>query len=328
MQTRERLGNVSRRDIVRGTAAWVAAVACGRRLAGGAAPPMVSAPSPAAGAGGGRPFALKYIVASSMYGNLPLANILPEVGRHGAEHIDLWPRPHGTQREQAEEMGDDRLAELLAKHRVKVGMVTRYDLGPMRLAKEWPFVKKFGVRVVVTGSGGPVGLAGAELKAAVKAFSEKLKPHADAAAEVGAVIAIENHGKALIDSSDSLRHFAELDRSPAVGVALAPYHLPQDAELLAGLIRDLGPKLAQLYAWQHGKGSGKLDKADEMLQLPGRGPLDFGPALAALKQIDYAGWTSVFMHPFPRGVPILPTAREVTDAMNAGRDYLERLAAR
>ena len=29
------------------------------------------------------------------------------------------------------------------------------------------------------------------------------------------------------------------------------------------------------------------------------------------------------MHPVPRGIPILPTAREVTDAVNRSRRYLE-----
>jgi hypothetical protein len=47
------------------------------------------------------------------------------------------------------------------------------------------------------------------------------------------------------------------------------------------------------------------------------------PILAALKKINYAGWTSVFMHPVPRGIPILPTAPAVTDAINRSREYLE-----
>ena len=39
------------------------------------------------------------------------------------------------------------------------------------------------------------------------------------------------------------------------------------------------------------------------------------PLLKALKDIGYRGWTSVFMHPFPRGFPILPTAAETTAAL-------------
>jgi hypothetical protein len=43
-------------------------------------------------------FRLRYVLASSMFGTLPIAEILPEVARSGAVGIDLWPRPHGSQR--------------------------------------------------------------------------------------------------------------------------------------------------------------------------------------------------------------------------------------
>jgi sugar phosphate isomerase/epimerase len=35
------------------------------------------------------------------------------------------------------------------------------------------------------------------------------------------------------------------------------------------------------------------------MQLPGRGEMDFVPIVAALKKINYSGWTEVFMHPIP-----------------------------
>ncbi|MCA8989414.1 MAG: sugar phosphate isomerase/epimerase, partial [Planctomycetaceae bacterium] len=181
-------------------------------------------------------------------------------------------------------------------------------------------------RTMVTGGKGPKGLVGTELKAAVQDFIEQLKPHLEVAAETGVTIAIENHGNNLIESPDSLKWLAELRPSPQLGIALAPYHLPQDPELLAQLIRDLGESIVMFYAWQHGEGcTKKLPKEQELLQMPGRGPLDFGPLLAALKQIQYRGWTEVFMHPVPRGIPILETTAEVTAEINRGRDYLEKL---
>ena len=61
------------------------------------------------------------------------------------------------------------------------------------------------------------------------------------------------------------------------------------------------------------------------MQLPGRGSLDFAPVLAVLKRIGYAGWTEIFMHPVPRGIPILDTAGEVTAEVNRARRYLEGL---
>lgn len=274
-------------------------------------------------------FRLRYVLSSSMYGGLPLSDILPEVRRTGTRILDVWPKPHGGQREEVDSMGEEAFGALLEKNDVQLGVVTRYDLGPFRLSEEMGFAQRFGARVIVTGSGGPAGLAGAELKAAVNAFIERMKPHVDVAERAGITIAIENHGRALIQSPDSLRYFADALASDRLGIAFAPYHLPQDEALLAKLIRDVGPAMAFFYAWQHGAGSSqKMPKEQEMQQMPGYGPLDFAPLLEALRDIDYQGWTSVFMHPVPRGIPILPTIGEVTAAINKSREYLEHAVSR
>ena len=269
------------------------------------------------------PFTFRWIVASSMYGKLKLKDILPHVPKLGAGHIDIWPQGHADQREQVEEMGHAAFADLLAEHGVKLGISTRYDLGPSALQPEMSFVRELGGRVIVTGSRGPKGLEGVQLKAAVAEFAEKMKPHVAAAGEHGLVIAIENHGHALVQSPDSMKWLAELCPSKHLGIALAPYHLPQDAALIGGLIRALGERLTHFYAWQHGDGCmKKLPKEQELLQMPGRGPLEFAPIAGALKSIGYTGWTSVFMHPVPRGIPILPTAAEVTEEIARAQQYL------
>ena len=58
--------------------------------------------------------------------------------------------------------------------------------------------------------------------------------------------------------------------------------------------------------------------------MPGRGKLDFVPIMRALKQINYSGFTSIFMHPVPRGIPILPTASGCTTEINRARTYLKK----
>lgn len=275
-------------------------------------------------AAGERTFRLRAILGSCMYGTTPLEEILPEVRKIGAGHIDIWPRRHGDQREQIEAMGHERFAALLEKHRVKLGIFTRYDLGPFGLEKEMAVARKFGGTLLITGSRGKKGLEGDELKRAVRGFVEKMKPHVDAAARHGVTLGIENHSGALLSSPDSIRWFREWAPAKHLGIALAPYHLPQDARLLARLIEDLGEHLVHFYAWQHGKGcSTKLPKKEELEQMPGRGALDFAPLVAALRKIDYRGWTEVFMHPFPRGIPILETAAAVTAEINRARKYLE-----
>ena len=274
-----------------------------------------------------KPFELNYILASCMYGTTPLAEIVPEVKKSGSEHIDIWPRVHGNQREQVESMGNDAFAALLATHGVGLGISTRFDLGPFGLAEEMMFAQEFGASLIVTGSTGPKGLVGEELRAAVADFAEALKPHIAAAEKHDITISIENHGSALIESPDSMKWLIELTDSPHLGIALAPYHLPDDAQLVAQLIKDLGQGLALFYAWQHGMGCHeKLPKEQELMQMPGRGSLDFSPILSALKKINYSGWTEIFMHPVPRGIPILDSTADVTSEINRAQRYLDELA--
>jgi len=267
-------------------------------------------------------FRLNYILGSPMYGTTAMGEVLGEVRKTGAEWIDIWPRRHADHREQVEAMGHERFLELLQQHNVRLGVITRYDLGPYSLQDEMRVLKKLGGRVIVTGARNAEGKT---LRDQVKAFVASLAPHVAVAEELGVAIGIENHANSLIHTPDSIRYFAEFAKPPHLGIALAPYHLPQEEETIARVIKDLGPALVFFQAWQHGMGSmTKLPKEQELLQMPGRGPLDFTPLLAALKQIGYRGFTEIFMHPVPRGIPILETTEAVTAEINRARDYLER----
>ena len=308
-QKRIMQNNISRRTFI----ASAAALAVAPQLARAAA----------------EPFRLHYILSTPMYGRMDLAVILPEVRKTGAEHVDIWPAVHGNQREQVEAMGHERFADLLREHDVKLGAITRYDLGPFGLQEEMAICRKLGGSVLVTGSRGPKNLAGTALKAAMAAFVEQMKPHVEAAGRHDVTLAIENHGNALLSEPDSMRWFAEMTASePRIGIAFAPHHLPQDAAMQAALIRELGPKVVFFYAQQHGMGSkDKLPKEQELLQMPGRGALDFAPLVQALRDNRFGGFTSIYMHPVPRGVPILDTAGEITAEINRARAYLDRCAA-
>lgn len=259
-----------------------------------------------------------------MYGTTKLKEILPQVFEIGAAAIDIWPKVHGDQREQIDAMGEDKFLAMLREHNCQLGCLTQYKLGPFGLKDEMKFAKKMGCSTIVTGGSGPKKLSGNELKNAVKNFIEKLKPHTELAAKNGVTIAIENHSNNLIQSPDSLKWLAELGPKN-LGIALAPYHLPQDEKLLSGLIENLGEKMAMFYAWQHGMGCmNKLPKEQELLQMPGRGKLNFQPLIESLKKIDYNGWFEIFMHPVPRGIPILETTQKVNAEINRSRKYLEK----
>jgi sugar phosphate isomerase/epimerase len=270
-------------------------------------------------------FQPNYILGSCMYGYTAVDEIVPEVAKIGATALDIWPKVHGNQREQLDEMGEEKFAALLKQHDVTLSCITQYKLGPFGLQNEMRLAGRLGCKTIVCGGSGPKNLKGKELKVAVGAFIEKLKPHLAVAEETGVTIAIENHGNNLIDSPDSLKWLAELSTSKNLGIAFAPYHLEQDEKLQSDLIRTLGSSIAMFYAWQHGMGCHvKLPKEQELLQMPGRGDLDFVPLFAALQDIKYEGWTEIFMHPVPRGIPILETTAEVTAEINRSREYISK----
>jgi sugar phosphate isomerase/epimerase len=168
-----------------------------------------------------------------------------------------------------------------------------------------------------------------QLKANVKDFVEKMKPHAALAAENGVEIGIENHINNLIDTPDSLLWLADdIRNTPGIGIALAPYHLPQDTKLLADLIKHIDQKMTLFYTWEHGMGCMKpMPKEEELQQMPGRGKLDWKPLLQALKETKFTGPTEIFMHPTPRGIPIMPTAAETTAEIVRAKNHLDAIVA-
>ena len=287
----------------------------------------VAAAAPVLGRAAQRePFRLRYVLSSAMYGEMPLDVILPEVAKTGSEAIDIWCKVHGNQREQIDAMGDDAFAALLAKHRVKLGVSTRYPLGPTGLQDEMRWLKKFGGGIIVTGSKGPREPQGAAAKTAMREFLELMKPQIAVAEETGVVIAIENHDKQLLYHPDSLRYFAELNRSRHLGVAFAPHHLHAWSDQIPALLRDLGAnQIPFMYFQEHSDGiRQKVAKEIEMRQLPGYGALDYRPIVKALRDIRYTGYVEIFMHPTPRGIPILPNVAEITGAINRSRAYVEQ----
>lgn len=274
-------------------------------------------------AGDSKSFALRYIVASAMYGKAALEEILPEVAKCGAEYLEIWAERHGNQREQIDVLGVDETRRLFEKYHVKLGSFTCFKYGIFNMQDEMKLVKALGGDMVICNTPKPAAEHADNLERAVAVFAEALKPHVDIAEQLGITIGVENHGGGVIASPESVLMLMEAIPSPHLGLAMAPYHLPQDTAVIGQLIRDLGNRLVHFQAWEHGKGCmTPLPKPLELMQLPHRGPLDWVPILAALRDIDYRGRTEIFMHPTPRGIPILPTTAEVTAEINQSRDYL------
>ena len=127
---------------------------------------------------------------------------------------------------------------------------------------------------------------------------------------VGAAMRIRIHGDALLHSLDSFKAFVDLNTSPRIGLALAPYHLQAGGASVEEAIRICGRQLLFFYAWQD---------RPEVAQLPGHGPTDFRSWLRALAQVNYGGFVNVFMHGHLE--PDVMSA-----ALTKSRDYLKQCA--
>jgi sugar phosphate isomerase/epimerase len=204
-------------------------------------------------------------------------------------------------------LGGQGLKALLDRTKLKLFAFSVYAGGYARYAE---LLGQAGGGVAVQGSAGPC--APAELKSRMRAFLDGLKPLADLAEKHNSHLAIENHGQSLLDSLDSLKAFVEMNRSPRLGIALAPYHLQAAKIAVEEAIAACGKQLFFFYAWQH---------ADGTNQLPGHGPTDFTPWLAALAKIGYVGHVNPFMHG-----DLAP--EEMSAALSKSRDYLRQCAQR
>lgn len=274
--------------------------------------------------GAGKTFTLNTLLASSLYGHVHIREIVPEVRKAGLDALDVWCPRWVKHRTEIDEMGHEAFLALLKQHKTRLGAISPYNLGPFRLNDELRVIAKLGGTLSICGSTKRAD----DVKQGVKDFIEKLKPHTDVAEEVGVTIGIENHGGALLSSPDSLRRFAEFAKSPRLGIVLAPYHLPQDPEVLAGLIRDVGPKLAHIYAWQRPGKPKKGEKRDPLPALPGHGGMDFTPIVAALKATGFKGWTEIFTHAHKFSGAMCATTDAVTQQVIGSRKYLEACLAK
>lgn len=218
---------------------------------------------------------------------LPIEKACERLAQLGFEAVDVWSAfahcPHLD--DVAGRLKAEGLKELLARLHLKLNSFSVYIGGYSRYAE---LLGQCGGGVAIRGSAGPCDPK--ELTKKMKAFLEQLKPEIELAEKHHSYLAIENHGHALLDSNDSFKAFVDLNKSPRLGVALAPYHVQAGKASVEEAIGILGPQLFYFYAWQHAPGVG---------QLPGLGPTDFTPWLMALAKIRYRGYVNPFLHGEP-----------------------------
>jgi sugar phosphate isomerase/epimerase len=183
----------------------------------------------------------------------------------GFEAIDIWSAHEGCPHldDVAKRLGPDGLKGLLAEHKLKLFAFSVYAGGYARYAE---LLGKVGGGVAIQGSAGPCKPE--ELSGRMRQFIDGLKPLIELAERHHSYLAIENHGSALLNSLDSFKAFVDINTSPHLGIALAPYHLQTIKASVPEAIRICGKQLLFFYAWQH---------APDANQLPGIGSTDMTP---------------------------------------------------
>lgn len=287
----------NRRSVLAGLACGAAAAAGARRLL--AAKARVT----------GRPWKMKLSTSTIQYSKLPIEKACQRIAALGFEGIDIWSAHAGCPHldDVQKRLGAAGLKKLLAANKLKLFSFSVYRGGYAKYAK---LLGESGGGVAVRGS--TRGAKPGELTAKMKAFLEGLKPEIELAARYDSYVAIENHGGALLTGLDSFKAFVDLNRSPRLGIALAPYHLQRIKASVTKAIAIAGRQLLFFYAWQSAKGTA---------QLPGIGKTDCTAWIAALSRANYRGYVNPFMHHEPK-------PDEMSAALAKSRDYLKACYAK
>ena len=246
---------------------------------------------------------MRLSTSTIQFKELSLEDACKRIAELGFEAVDIWSGYEGCRHldDALERLGPDGVKDLLRRAGLKLCSFSTYVGGYARYAE---LLGKAGGGVAVQGSAGPCEPA--QLRARMKTFLEGLKPLAELAEKHHSYLAIENHGQALLDSLDSFKAFVDLNTSPRIGVALAPYHVQAAGASVPDAIRACGSQLLFFYAWQN---------APDLQQLPGHGPADFKPWLKSLAEVKYRGYVNPFMHGHPK--PDVMSA-----ALQKAKDYL------
>jgi sugar phosphate isomerase/epimerase len=279
------------------------AAACAAMASGGLLSRSFAAAKPEASSA----WRCRLSTSSILFKGLPIEEACARIAALGFEAVDIWSAydkcPHLD--DAATRLGPSGLKALLAKNQLQLCAFSVYVGGYPKYAE---LLAGVGGGVAIQGSAGPCKPE--ELTAKMRAFLESLKPLLELAEKNNSSVAIENHGNALLDAPDSFKAFVDLNTSPRLGLALAPYHVQAGGASVPEVIRICGRQLLFFYAWQN---------QPDLGQLPGHGPTDFKPWLRALAQVDYRGYVNAFMHGHVE-------ADAMSAALTKSRDYLRQCA--
>ena len=250
------------------------------------------------------PWKMRLSASTIGFTKLSVEKACERIASLGFEAVDVWSAHAGCPHldDVLNRLGADGLNEVLKQNKLKLYSFSVYQGGYPKYAE---LLGKAGGGVAIRGSAAPCEPK--DLTARMKTFFEGLKPELELAEKYDSYLAIENHGHALLDSLDSFKAFVDNNRHPRLGIAMAPYHLQGLKVSIEEAIGVCGKQLLYFYAWQRAADTG---------QLPGIGPTDCTPWIAALAKADYRWYVNPFMHHEPE-----PDA--MAEALAKSRDYLK-----
>jgi sugar phosphate isomerase/epimerase len=230
---------------------------------------------------------MRLSTSSIHFMQLPIEQACEKIASLGFEAIDIWSAHAGCPHldDVANRLGAEGLREVLTKNNLKLFAFSVYKGGYEKYAD---LLGKAGGGVAVQGSTKPCEPQA--LTSRMRQFIKGQEPLIELAEKHDSYLAIENHGGALLNSLDSLKAFVEMNTSPRLGIALAPYHLQTIKASVPEAIRICGNQLFFFYAWQHYEGH---------RQLPGIGPTNMTSWIQALADVRYRGYVNPFMHGHP-----------------------------
>jgi sugar phosphate isomerase/epimerase len=153
---------------------------------------------------------------------------------------------------------------------------------------------EFGSKTISLQPGGPLIGTSMSRAEAGERFAEGLRRVLDAAREHEVILAIEPEPGLFIESSQEYLAFKRefFSDEPLIRMNCDVGHLFCVGEDPATVIRALPNEVAHVHLEDIGQ-----DRVHQHLT-PGKGAIDFGSIVAALRDIDYQGWVTVELYPY------------------------------
>lgn len=226
----------------------------------------------------------RFSASTVLYGRQSLDTACAELAAVGLGQIDIWHVENWCEHLAG---GVPTVRATLRRHGLELDSISAFNWPLTRLPALLEQLAELNGRALITASAKP--------DITVPRYLEEIDPVIRHAESLGVTLAIENHSATVIDSIQSMRTLLDLERSPALGVALSPIHLFNRSESTAEAIQALGHRVALCYAWDWGA-KGLANWKDPTRQFLGTGNIDHRPIFEALHATGHRYPVQLFAH--------------------------------